>query len=264
MRPIPFLQCTPSGNLMMHTCDLMFPQPTRDIEGLLSMGMEYTLLTDQYRMHPCISAFPSWRFYRGDLKNAVTDADRQLPSGLPFRSPLCFLHVDAIESSGGASKKNEQEADCAAWIVEQVTQAGIRPENIGIISPYGAQAGLSKGLRRWHFVIQPGQYELGALALQVKLIQRSLPYNAQLSVQVSTVDAFQGSEREVIILSLVRANRRGDVGFVADWRRLNVALSRAKRLCVVIGPGLSRALIDRTDGKKEQQQCSGRGHVCES
>ncbi|CAJ1441821.1 unnamed protein product [Effrenium voratum] len=177
-------------------------------DRLLSMGMEYTLLTDQYRMHPCISAFPSWRFYRGDLKNAVTDADRQLPSGLPFRSPLCFLHVDAIESSGGASKKNEQEADCAAWIVEQVTQAGIRPENIGIISPYGAQ---------------------------VKLIQRSLPYNAQLSVQVSTVDAFQGSEREVIILSLVRANRRGDVGFVADWRRLNVALSRAKRLCVVIG-----------------------------
>ena len=46
-------------------------------------------------MHPSISAFPSWRFYRGELKNAVTDADRQLPHGLPFRSPLVFLHVDA-------------------------------------------------------------------------------------------------------------------------------------------------------------------------
>eukprot|EP00913_Durusdinium_trenchii_P024044 g22582.t1 len=148
-------------------------------DRLLSMGMEYTLLSDQYRMHPSISAFPSWRFYRGELKNAVTDADRPMPPGLPFRSSL-----------------------------EQVMQSGIRPEHIGIISPYGAQ---------------------------VKLIQRSLPYNAQMSVQVSTVDAFQGSEREVIILSLVRANRRGDVGFVADWRRLNVALSRARRLCVVVG-----------------------------
>lgn len=177
-------------------------------DRLLSMGMEYTLLTDQYRMHPSISAFPSWRFYRGELKNAVTDADRPMPPGLPFRSSLVFLHVDAIESSGGASKKNEGEADCASWIVEQVMQSGIKPESIGIISPYGAQ---------------------------VKLIQRCLPYNAQMSVQVSTVDAFQGSEREVIILSLVRANRRGDVGFVADWRRLNVALSRARRLCVVVG-----------------------------
>jgi len=177
-------------------------------DRLLSMGMEYTLLTDQYRMHPSISAFPSWRFYRGELKNAVTDADRQLPPGLPFRSPLVFLHVDAMESSGGASKKNEAEADCVAWVVEQVMQHEVRPESIGVISPYGAQ---------------------------VKLIQRSLPYNAQLAVQVSTVDAFQGSEREVIIFSLVRANRRGDVGFVADWRRLNVALTRARRLCVVIG-----------------------------
>ena len=57
-------------------------------DRLLSMGMEYTLLTDQCRMHPCISAFPSWRFYRGELMSAVTDADRLLPSGLPFRSDL--------------------------------------------------------------------------------------------------------------------------------------------------------------------------------
>ena len=68
-------------------------------------------------------------------------------------------------------------------------------------------------------------------------------------MQVSTVDAFQGSEREVIIFSLVRANRRGDVGFVADWRRLNVALTRARRLCVVIGAGL-RELAGTMDAER--------------
>eukprot|EP00930_Biecheleria_cincta_P067106 TRINITY_DN534_c0_g1_i2.p1 TRINITY_DN534_c0_g1~~TRINITY_DN534_c0_g1_i2.p1 ORF type:complete len:1465 (-),score=368.91 TRINITY_DN534_c0_g1_i2:53-4408(-) len=177
-------------------------------DRLLSMGMEYTLLTDQYRMHPSISAFPSWRFYRGELKNAVTDRDRQLPDGLPFHSNLVFLHVDALESSGGASKKNEDEAYAASWVVDLVMEHGIRPEEIGVITPYGAQ---------------------------VTTIRNSLPYNAQLATQVSSVDAFQGSEREVIIFSLVRANKRGDIGFVADWRRLNVALTRAKRLCVVIG-----------------------------
>lgn len=54
------------------------------------MGMEYTLLSDQYRMHPSISAFPSWRFYRGELKNAVTDADRPMPPG---RGGCCLCQV---------------------------------------------------------------------------------------------------------------------------------------------------------------------------
>merc|ERR1719272_1969068 len=86
--------------------------------------------------------------------------------------------------------------------------AGIQAKDIGIISPYGAQV---TEIRGW------------------------LPQNVKAVSQVSTVDAFQGSEREVMLLSLVRANKRGDVGFVADWRRLNVALTRAKVLCIVIG-----------------------------
>merc|ERR1719215_716628 len=89
-----------------------------------------------------------------------------------------------------------------------IPQAQLSQETIGIISPYGAQ---------------------------VSEIRNALPQFVKTWVQISSVDAFQGCEKDVILLSLVRANQRGDVGFVADWRRLNVALTRAKRLCVVVG-----------------------------
>ncbi|CAK0906154.1 unnamed protein product, partial [Prorocentrum cordatum] len=83
-----------------------------------------------------------------------------------------------------------------------------RWQEIGVITPYGAQ---------------------------VREISRQLPPPVKNFIQVSTVDAFQGCEKQVILLSLVRANARGDVGFVADWRRLNVALTRSKVLCVLVG-----------------------------
>merc|ERR1719215_2136083 len=89
-----------------------------------------------------------------------------------------------------------------------IPQAQLSQETIGIISPYGAQ---------------------------VSEIRNALPQFVKTWVQISSVDAFQGCEKDVILLSLVRANQWGDVGFVADWRRLNVALTRAKRLCVVVG-----------------------------
>ncbi|CAK0848491.1 unnamed protein product [Prorocentrum cordatum] len=89
-------------------------------DRLLSMGMEYQVLKEQYRMHPQIAAFPSWRFYRSELNSAVTASARQLPARLQLRSPLVFLHIDAMEQAGGASKKNPAEAACVSWLVEQV------------------------------------------------------------------------------------------------------------------------------------------------
>lgn len=180
-------------------------------DRLLSMGMEYSMLMEQYRMHPKIASFCSWRFYRGQLKSGVKDADRPLPPGVPVSCPLAFFHVEADERSKGASKINPSEARCVAWIASQVLQTlpgQLKGDELGIITPYAGQ---------------------------VSEIRRQIPAQAKDAVQVSSVDAFQGCEKEVIILSLVRANARGDVGFVSDWRRLNVALTRAKRLCVVIG-----------------------------
>merc|ERR1719193_2247026 len=158
-------------------------------------------------MHPRIAAFASWRFYRDLLRSGVKEADRQRPARLPLNSPLAFIHVEADERSKGASKVNPDEARCVAWLVQQVLQTlppRLTGDEIGVISPYAAQ---------------------------VAEIRRALPMAARDGVQVSSVDAFQGCEKDVIIVSLVRANRRGDVGFVSDWRRLNVALTRARRLC---------------------------------
>lgn len=67
------------------------------------------------------------------------EQDRQLPQGLPFRSNIVFLHVDAIEASGGSSKKNHEEAECVAWLVELCARSRVSCGDIGVISPYGAQ-----------------------------------------------------------------------------------------------------------------------------
>lgn len=179
-------------------------------DRLLSMGMEVQMLTEQYRMHPQIAAFSSWRFYKGALRSGIKDSDRQRSPRLPITAPLGFLHVEAEERSRGSSKVNLEEARCVAWVVERTMQAmpaRVTGDEVGVITPYAAQ---------------------------VAEIRRLLPQECRPHVQVSSVDAFQGCEKDVIVLSLVRANRRGDVGFVSDWRRLNVALTRARRLCVVV------------------------------
>ena len=97
---------------------------------------------------------------------------------------------------------NELEADVSVSIARDYLNAGVSEDDIGIISPY---------------------------ADQVKLIQESTP------VEVKTVDGFQGREKEIIIISTVRSNEHGNIGFLKDLRRLNVAITRAKRKLIIIG-----------------------------
>ena len=94
------------------------------------------------------------------------------------------------------------EAEIAVNVAKDYMTAGIDAEDIGIISPY---------------------------ADQVKIIQEKTP------VEVKTVDGFQGREKEIIIISTVRSNDYGNIGFLSDLRRLNVAITRAKRKLIIIG-----------------------------
>lgn len=110
------------------------------------------------------------------------------------------------------SKYNEGEADLVIQtILELKNEVGLlNGLNIGVISPYNAQVNLIKKL------------------IRSKLELEGFP------VEVSTVDGFQGREKEVIIISMVRSNNNKEIGFLSNERRMNVAVTRAKRLCVLI------------------------------
>ena len=182
-------------------------------ERLVAMGIEPMLLDTQYRMHPAISDFPNRIFYEGRLVDGIRVADRPNPAGLLWNDwevPMAFLPVngDELLSPDGASKENPAEVGWVAKILENLLQAGdLEETDIGIITPYAGQ---------------------------VRAIRDALPERND-SVEVHTVDGYQGREKEVIIFSCVRSNSDGIVGFLSDARRLNVALTRAKRGLIVIG-----------------------------
>lgn len=111
-----------------------------------------------------------------------------------------------LESIKGDSKYNEMELQIVRGHVKKLIESGVPPQDIGIIAPYAAQVQLLKK-------------QLGPDSL----------------IEVSTVDGFQGREKEVIILTLVRSNDERDVGFLSEERRLNVAITRPKRQLCVIG-----------------------------
>ena len=164
-------------------------------------------------MHPSISLFPNQQFYEGRLEDGVEASQRPAPRGMlwpDWDTPLAFLPVQEgeVRSPDGNSKENPAEASWVSRILEQLLDGGeLEMSDIGIITPYAGQ---------------------------VRAIRDSIQERLG-SVEVRTVDGYQGREKEVIIFSCVRSNSEGNVGFLADSRRLNVALTRAKRGLIVIG-----------------------------
>jgi len=178
------------------------------------------LLDTQYRMHPALAAFPSLRFYRGRVRSAPTEEQRPAPPGFPWPShaqPLAFMdvrHGAERRDAAGDSVSNAAEATLCAHIVHGLlcAQHGLKAHQLGVVTPYAAQVRLiGRALRS----------RLGAAAAA--------------EVSVRSVDGFQGQERELILFSAVRANADRQLGFTADARRLNVALTRAKRGLIVLG-----------------------------
>eukprot|EP00434_Breviolum_minutum_P001487 symbB.v1.2.001311.t4/scaffold57.1/size370615/20 len=192
-------------------------------ERLSSHGVEPFMLDIQYRMHPAIASYPSVASYGGRLRSGISGRQRRAPQGIAWpipEAPVTFLPVEGKESSEGTSWLNETEVDALEALLQSaLAWNDISPSEIGVITPYAAQARL---IRRRLGCPAPGKRAPeGAVGVAL--------------VEVSSVDGFQGREKDLILVSTVRANTTGKVGFLGDPRRLNVTITRSRRGLVVVG-----------------------------
>ena len=188
-------------------------------DRLVVLGIKPCRLEVQYRMHPALSRFPSNMFYEGSLQNGVSAEERKMPFEFPWPQPdiPMFFYVTAGQeeiAGNGTSYLNRTEAKNVENLTTKFIKAGVSPDQIGIITPYEGQ--------RSHLV----SYMQYQGSLHTKLYQ---------AVEIASVDAFQGREKDIIIISCVRANDHQGIGFLADPRRLNVALTRARLALIVVG-----------------------------
>ncbi|KAJ7327032.1 hypothetical protein JRQ81_016791 [Phrynocephalus forsythii] len=178
-------------------------------DRLCLMGHEPVLLRTQYRCHPVISAIANDLFYEGKLLNGISEMDRTpLMEWLPT---LCFYNVNGLEQmERDNSFHNMAEASFSVKLIETLIASGAEGSMIGVITLYKSQMSKICNL-------------LGSISSDVSQIK---------AVQVSTVDAFQGAEKEIIVLSCVRTKH---VGFIDSVKRMNVALTRGKRHLLIVG-----------------------------
>ena len=184
-------------------------------ERLQAAGHSASLLSVQYRMHPSIRAFPSNHFYAGKLSDSLGEHGRRAPWHADSRfAPLVFYDIkgDQDVSHGSTSRSNNAEAKaCVSLLLalQHLMPRGIEEmqQRVAIMSPY----------RR-----------------QCSEIRHRLNGSGFGNIEVSSVDAFQGREIDVALVSCVRSGH-GGLGFVSDVRRLNVAITRARCSLLILG-----------------------------
>jgi RecA/RadA recombinase len=172
------------------------------------------LLTIQHRMHPQISAYISRASYEGQLEDAPEVQAYEFVTRKPLPVALHFVDTDGMRGSRerrgpGGALRNETEVRVAAHVVRLLDERCPRELSMAVIAMYAEQV---ERLRQ---------------ALGRRKFKRS--------VKIDTVDSFEGREEDLVVISLVRSNERGRIGFLRVPNRLNVAVSRAKRLVACIG-----------------------------
>uniref|UniRef100_A0A8C0QJS7 Immunoglobulin mu DNA binding protein 2 n=1 Tax=Canis lupus familiaris TaxID=9615 RepID=A0A8C0QJS7_CANLF len=174
-------------------------------------------LTVQYRMHQAIMRWASEALYHGQLTAHPSVAGhllRDLPGvAATEETGIPLLLVDTagcglfeLEDDDDQSKGNPGEVRLVSLHIQALVDAGVQASDIAVITPYN---------------------------LQVDLLRQSLAHRHP-ELEIKSVDGFQGREKEAVVLSFVRSNRKGEVGFLAEDRRINVAVTRARRHVAVV------------------------------
>jgi len=195
------------------------------LDRCVTSASSVVLLNKQYRMNDLIMGFSNRWFYGNELKSDDTVANHALVNDdtSPLSISLEFIDTagcgfDEIQNPETLSYCNPDEGRIVyQYLDELITQynhySNYPTLDIGIIAPYREQ-------REW---------------LQEHLNEQPCVVSGRHHIQVKTIDGFQGEERDVIIISLVRSNARGEIGFLSDLRRMNVAITRARKKLVLVG-----------------------------
>jgi ATP-dependent RNA/DNA helicase IGHMBP2 len=191
-------------------------------EKIIQRQKADTMLEVQYRMNEKIMEFSNRKFYHDKLVADESVKDKTIGDSLAVEfidTAGCSFNEEAGQSSN--SLVNTGEADILLKHLNELLEQNIFTErtSIGIISPYKAQVGL----------------------LEMKVDETAVFKKMGKRLSVNTVDGFQGQERDMIYISLVRSNEDGEIGFLNDLRRMNVAMTRARKKLVIIGDSATLA-----------------------
>ncbi|CAL5341014.1 unnamed protein product [Camellia sinensis] len=210
-----------------------------------------SMLTVKYRMHELIMTWSSKELYNSKIEAHPCVAAHMLydlegvkksSSTEPTLILIDIAGYDMEEKKDEEdSRMNEGEAEVAITHAKRLVQSGVQASDIGIISPYAAQVVLLKMMRSNEDKLK--------------------------DTEISTVDGFQGREKEAIIISMVRSNSKKEVGFLSDRRRMNVAVTRARRQCCLVcdtetvtGDGFLKRLIEYFEEHGEYLSASEYGN----
>ncbi|PLN78187.1 P-loop containing nucleoside triphosphate hydrolase protein [Aspergillus taichungensis] len=224
-------------------------------ERLIHAGYPHTRLQKQHRMCPEISTLVRGLMY-SDLEDGEKTRDRPPPRGLQDR--VIFIQHEQPEvnrndvsekkdEGSTQSKSNRFEASLVLKIVKYLGQQGYGTDRVVVLTPYLGQLHLLKGeLSKQN---DPVLNDLDSHDLvRAGLISQTSANQGKRPIKLSTIDNYQGEESDIVIASLTRSNKQGDIGFMAAPERINVLLSRARDVLIMIGN--SGTFLSSRQGKK--------------